>query len=83
MLLFGFGTRIAALAQLPLLLGALLYLYLPRFTAIELRQDLEFTALVLFLLTIIAIHGGGRYSVDRIVQKNYFASHPDEALSHA
>jgi putative oxidoreductase len=64
MLLVGFATRMAALLQIPLLLGAVLYLYLPRFSTLELRQNLEFSALVLFLLCIFAVHGSGRYSVD-------------------
>lgn len=83
MLLLGFGTRIAAIIQLPLLLGALFYIYLPRFSTLELRQNLEFSALVLFLLGIIAIHGAGRYSVDHIVQRNYRAMHPEPEPAHA
>jgi putative oxidoreductase len=83
MLLFGFGTRIGAVSQLPLLIGALLYIYLPRFSSLEMRQNLEFSALVLFLLVLIAIHGSGRYSVDYVVQRNYYAHHPEEAPAHA
>ena len=83
MLLLGFVTRAAALSQLPLLVGALFYVYLPRFTTLELRQNIEFSALVLFLLTIITIHGSGRYSVDHVVQKNYRALHPDTSPAHA
>jgi putative oxidoreductase len=83
MLLLGFGTRIAAVVQLPLLIGALLYIYLPSFSTLELRQDMEFSALVLFLLGLIAVHGPGRYSVDNVVQRNYYAHHPEEAPAHA
>ena len=83
MLLLGFGTRIAAVAQLPLLIGALLYVYFPRYSALELRQDMEFTALVFFLLALIVVHGPGRYSVDYVVQRNYFAHHPEEAPARA
>jgi putative oxidoreductase len=83
MLLLGFGTRIAAVIQLPLLIGALLYIYLPSFSSLELRQDMEFSALVLFLLALIAVHGPGRYSVDYVVQRNYFAHHPEEAAAGA
>lgn len=64
MLLLGLGTRIAAAAQIPLLVGAVFYVYLPRFATLELRQNLEFSALVLFLLCIISAHGPGRYSLD-------------------
>ena len=78
MLLFGFGTRIAAISQLPLLIGALLYIYLPRYSSLEMRQNIEFSALVLFLLGLITVHGSGRYSVDYVVQRNYYAHHPEE-----
>ncbi len=83
MLLLGFGTRIAAVLQLPLLIGALFYIYLPQFSSLEMRQDIEFSALVLFLLGLIAVHGPGRYSVDHLVQRNYYAHHPEEAPAHA
>jgi putative oxidoreductase len=69
MLLFGVCTRLAALSQIPLLIGAVLYVYLPRFATLELRQNLEFSALVLFLLTVILVHGPGRYSVDYLARK--------------
>ena len=83
MLVFGFGTRIGAAMQLPLLIGALLYVFLPRFTSLELRQDFEFTSLVLFLLALITVHGPGRYSADSVVQRNYFAHHPEEVPTQA
>lgn len=69
MLLIGLLTRIAALAQLPLLLGAVFYVYLPRLATLELRQNLEFTALVLFLLSVVAVAGAGRFSVDYWLQR--------------
>ena len=77
MLLLGFGTRLAAIVQIPLLIGAVFYLYLPRFSTLELRQNLEFTALVLFLLCVITAYGPGRYSVD------YLAHKKEEEGSHA
>jgi uncharacterized membrane protein YphA (DoxX/SURF4 family) len=83
MLLLGFATRLGAISQLPLLIGALFYIYLPRFSTLELRQNIEFSALVLFLLAIITVHGSGRYSVDHIVQKNYRAMHPEPEPAHA
>jgi putative oxidoreductase len=69
MLLFGLATRLAALAQIPLLVGAIFYVYLPRFSTLELRQNLEFTGLVLFLLCILSAYGSGRYSLDYILNK--------------
>lgn len=70
LLIIGFATRAAAIAQLPLLAGAVFYLYLPRFSSLELRQNLEFTALVLFLLALISVAGAGRYSLDHLVEKH-------------
>ncbi|HEX7862002.1 MAG TPA: DoxX family protein [Verrucomicrobiae bacterium] len=77
MLLLGFITRGAAMAQLPLLIGALFYVYMPRFASLELRQNIEFTALVLFLLSVLTVVGAGRYSVDHAVQRNYRLNHPE------
>jgi uncharacterized membrane protein YphA (DoxX/SURF4 family) len=57
-------TRIAALAQIPILLGAVFYVYLPKMTMIEPRQNLEFSMLVLFLLALVFLYGAGRWSVD-------------------
>lgn len=83
MLLFGFATRAGAISQLPLLLGAVFYLYLPRFATLELRQNLEFTALVLFLLVIFSVAGAGRFSVDYAVQRNYRLHHPEVSPAHS
>src|SRR5262245_36598418 len=51
MLAIGLLTRAAALAQLPILLGAVFYIHLPKLTlmSVEPRQNLELSALVLFL----------------------------------
>lgn len=64
MLALGLLTRIAAFAQLPILLGAVFGLYLPRFAVIEPRQYLEYTALVAFLLFLYGVFGAGRFSFD-------------------
>lgn len=65
LLAFGLLTRWAAAAQLPVLIGALFYMFLPRFSVLEMRQSLEFTALVLFLLALITLFGSGRLAVER------------------
>src|SRR6266545_4508812 len=46
MLAVGLMTRLAAFAQLPILLGAVFSLYLPRIATVEPRQYLEYAALV-------------------------------------
>ncbi|HET9888625.1 MAG TPA: DoxX family protein [bacterium] len=60
----GFLTRIAALVQIPILIGAVFYVNMPKMITIEPRQNFEFSALVLFLLVLIAVRGGGPLSLD-------------------
>jgi uncharacterized membrane protein YphA (DoxX/SURF4 family) len=64
MLALGILTRVAALAQIPIMLGAVLYVHLPKVVLVEPRQSFEFSMLVLFLLIIFFVFGGGRWSVD-------------------
>ena len=60
----GILSRWAAAAQIPPLVGAIFYTFLPRFTSLEMRQSLEFTTLVLFLLALIFVFGDGRLSLE-------------------
>ena len=69
LLAIGLLTRLAAVAQMPILIGALFYLWLPKVLLIEQRQNLEFAALVLFLLALIFVYGGGRFSVDHLITR--------------
>jgi len=62
-------TRLAALAQIPILIGAIIYVWLPEMPFFEQRQNLEFSALVLFLLTLIFVYGAGRFSVDYLITR--------------
>jgi len=50
--------------QVPILAGAAFYVHGPLGLFTE-AQGLEFTLLVLALLCLIAVFGGGKYSVDR------------------
>jgi putative oxidoreductase len=82
----GLLTRIAALVQIPILLSAVFYIYLPKMMFLEPRQNLEFSALVLFLLLLTAGFGAGRWSLDyylsrRIQPDAYRPETP--ATSHA
>ena len=63
LLAMGFMTRTAVLFQIPILAGAVFLIHLQEglFTR---NQNFEFTALVLFLLLVILVHGPGRLSVD-------------------
>ena len=67
MLAFGLLTRVAALSQIPILFGAVIFVYMPRQLVFEPRQSLEFSVLVLFLLCLVFVYGAGRFSVDYVL----------------
>ena len=69
MLALGMVTRLAALAQLPVMFGAIFALYLPRFASVEPRQYLEYTGLVAFLLALFSVFGAGRFSLDYFITR--------------
>src|SRR5439155_21704716 len=52
-----------------ILIGAVFYLWLPQALFFEQRQSFEFAALVLFLLVLIFVYGGGRFSVDHLLTR--------------
>ena len=63
MMAIGLLTRIAALAQIPILFSAAFLVH--RTEGLFTRtQNFEFTLLVLFLLVLVFVHGSGRWSVD-------------------
>jgi putative oxidoreductase len=70
LLALGMAVRPAAIAQIPPLIAAIFYFMLPRFTAlVEMRESLEFTALVTFLLALIAVFGAGRLAIENAGRK--------------
>ena len=69
LLALGLLTRIAALVQIPILIGAVFYVYLPRSMYFEPRQQFEFSMLVLFLLCLVFAYGAGRLSLDYLLSK--------------
>jgi len=68
LLALGLLTRTSAAFQLPILFGAVFVIHLEEglFTK---GQNLEFTALVLFLLVLFVINGGGRLSLDNLMRR--------------
>jgi uncharacterized membrane protein YphA (DoxX/SURF4 family) len=66
MLALGLLTRLAAAAQLPVLLGAVLFVHM-KDGLFERTQSLEFTLFVLFTLVLITLHGPGRWSLDYVL----------------
>ncbi len=65
LLTIGFLTRIAALVQVPILLGAV-FLVHRQDGLFALGQSLEFSALVLFLLCVFVVSGAGKLSLDHV-----------------
>lgn len=65
LLTIGFLTRIAALVQIPILLGAVFVVH-RQDGLFAMGQSLEFSALVLFLLVMFAISGAGKLSLDYV-----------------
>lgn len=59
----GLYTRIAALAQVPILVGAVFLVHWNN-GLLSADQSLEFSALVLFLLVLVCAFGSGRWSLD-------------------
>jgi putative oxidoreductase len=68
LLAIGLITRIAALIQVPILLGAIFFVHLQQ-GLFGKAQDLEFVILVLLLLLVFVVYGSGRLSVDYILEK--------------
>ena len=62
MLTVGFLTRVASLANIPILFGAVFFIHYPQGLAAT-DQSLELSALVLFLLALFAVRGSGRLSL--------------------
>ena len=65
LLTIGFLTRIAALAQIPILFTAVFFIH-RQDGLFALGQSLEFSALVLFLLCVFAVSGAGKLSLDYV-----------------
>lgn len=68
MMAIGLWTRTAILANLPVLFGAVFFVYFEQGLFTQ-NQGLEFTALVFFLLFVLLIYGPGRFSVDHHLRK--------------
>lgn len=78
LLALGLLTRIAALVQIPVLIGAVFFVHLNE-GLLAAGQSLEFSALVLFLLAVIFFHGAGRLSLDYYI----FEREQDQAVRAA
>ncbi len=63
-LVLGLLTRWAALAQIPILLGAIFIVHMPHVLGLQQTAELEVAAVTLFLLVLTFLHGAGRFSLD-------------------
>ena len=68
LLTIGLLTRLSALAQVPVLLGAIFVVHIHE-GAFTMSQNLEFTTLLLFLLIMIVLNGSEKFSVDVQLKK--------------
>lgn len=62
-LAIGLLTRLAALVQIPILVGAVFFVHIQE-GLFTMGQSLELAVLVLFLLVIVAVRGPGPWSLD-------------------
>jgi putative oxidoreductase len=65
----GLLTRAAALVQIPVLIVAVFYVHMPQMMQLGPPMDLQFSALVLFLLALILVFGAGRFSLDACISR--------------
>jgi uncharacterized membrane protein YphA (DoxX/SURF4 family) len=65
LLTIGFLTRLAALIQIPILIGAVFFVHRAE-GLLASTQSLEFSGLVLFLLVVFLVSGAGKLSLDYV-----------------
>jgi putative oxidoreductase len=82
MLTLGLFTRVAALVQLPVLIGATFFIHLSE-GLVATGQSFELSALVLFLLMVFLIFGSGPWSVDRFLTRHQEQEEQREAGRYA
>jgi putative oxidoreductase len=70
LILLGLVTRIAIVFQIPVLLGAIIFVHAQEGLLSGGNTNLWFAILVLFLLIFFFIYGSGPWSVDALLEKN-------------
>jgi len=79
LLTIGLFTRLAALFQVPVLAGAVFIVH-RRDGLFAMGQNLELSALVLFLLCVFVVAGSGRFSFDHYVFEHLRHTSPKKKL---
>lgn len=72
LLALGLGTRVAAALQVPALIGAVFIVHFGE-GLMRAGQSLEFSALVLCMLFVYSVFGGGKVSVDSLLEQRLSA----------
>ena len=68
LLIAGLYTRVAAALQIPILLGAVIFVNRPGILSVE--PEFVLSSIILILLILFLIHGGGAFSMDRYVKRH-------------
>jgi uncharacterized membrane protein YphA (DoxX/SURF4 family) len=76
MIAFGLFTRVVCTAQLPILIGAVIFVNYPKgFLSIGNHMELEMSLIVLVGLIIFMVFGAGKYSLDAKRRKEMEIAH--------
>lgn len=75
LIVFGLFTRIVSVIQLPILIGAVIFVNLPRGILSVGTMELWASVLVLIGLVVFIVFGAGRYSLDAQRRKEMEAHH--------
>ncbi len=71
LLIFGLYTRLVSLIQLPILIGAVIFVNYPKgFMSVGNHMELEISIIVLIGLVVFMVFGGGKFSVDEKRRKD-------------
>ena len=71
LLVFGLYTRIVSLIQVPILIGAVVFVNYPKgFFSLGNHMELEVSLIVLAVLIVFMVFGGGKFSVDEKRRKD-------------
>ena len=80
MILVGLLTRLMALIQIPIVLGAVVFVNMTEAAKVE-QSELPFSFLMLVLVIVFFIEGGGYMSLDNYIRKPLNDDADEEALA--
>jgi len=80
MILVGLLTRVMALIQIPIVLGAVVFVNITEAAKVQ-QSELPFSFLMLVLVIVFFIEGGGYMSLDNYIRKPLNENIEEEALA--